>query len=601
MTSRRVITRLLAALAISAITTNASAQLLPLQPLLGTINTAACSLPLLATSTKVDAAVQRWARLGGTGQLRVIVSAQPGLLGTVEAVLAALNLPLLGELPGINAIVADVNSLALSTLTCSLAVSSVSVDAKVNVTATTATAYSVRSVLGVPGATPTAAGVGVAVIDSGIAPSADFGNRVSAFYDFTGSGVKAAAPSDQYGHGTHVAGLIAGSAALAGGADYRGVAPQAVLVGMKVLDATGSGRTSDVIRAVEYATAQKSRLGIQIINLSLGHPIFEPAARDPLVRAVELASRAGIVVVAAAGNLGYNAQLGASTYAGITSPGNAPSAITVGAVMTKDTLTRRDDEVAPYSSRGPTWYDGYGKPDVVAPGHGLVSVAAPGSTLVTQYPAARVGSSYLRLSGTSMATAVATGAVALVLEANRVAHPNAPPLTPNAVKALLQYSSTRLRDPKTGLEYDDLTQGAGSLNVAGALDVARAIDTSVPLGSYWWTLTVRPSTTIGTESYTWSNHIVWGSQTLWGSTIDTNQNAWALKTVWGNPSTTWGSHIVWGTNVVWTNPATWSQHIVWGSSYIGTSTNDNHIVWGSANDPNTTVWGNLADASNYSQ
>ena len=108
----------------------------------------------------------------------------------------------------------------------------------------------------------------------------------------------AASPTDDYGHGTHVAGLIAGSGDLSSGKRYRGVAPKARLIALKVLDQNGAGNTSDVISAIEFVTANKDQLGVDVINLSLGHPIYEPAATDPLVQAVEAAVRAGIVVVA---------------------------------------------------------------------------------------------------------------------------------------------------------------------------------------------------------------------------------------------------------------------------------------------------------------
>ena len=157
-----------------------------------------------------------------------------------------------------------------------------------------------------------------------------------------------------------------------------------------MLDSQGVGLTSRVIAAIEWAVANRVAYNIKVINLSLGHPIFEPAATDPLVQAVEAAVRAGIVVVASAGNIGINPATGLPGYAGITSPGNAPSAITVGAVRTQGTDPRGDDEVAPYSSRGATWYDGYAKPDLVAPGHRLVSDADTTSTLYTNLPALRV-------------------------------------------------------------------------------------------------------------------------------------------------------------------------------------------------------------------
>jgi serine protease AprX len=507
---------------------------------------------------------------------------------------------LLGDLPGINATVANVDIADLSALACAPSVSSVSIDAVVATTADGAQGprSAVRATLGLPQDTPAGAGIGVAVIDSGIASSADFGNRVTGFYDFT-NGAKATAPSDGYGHGTHVAGLIASAGNLSSGASYQGLGPQIRIVGMKVLDGSGAGRTSDVIRAVEYATAQRSRLGVQVINLSLGHPIYEAASRDPLVRAVEAASRKGLIVVAAAGNRGINVDTGEVGYAGITSPGNAPSAITVGAVMTQDTAARNDDTVAPYSSRGPSWYDGFAKPDIVAPGHGFVSNAAIDSTLYTRYPAARISANYLRLSGTSMAAAVTSGAVALILEANRNAHPDAPPLTPNAVKAILQYSSLRMRDAN-GTEYDDLTQGTGALNAAGAIDLARAIDTTRPVGSYWWTTSVAPSTTIADQALAWTQHIVWGTHIAWGTSIDTNADAWSLGTLWGG-DVTWDSHIVWGSVITWgSGTFTWASHIVWGTSLVGTSTDGDHIVWGTADEPTNTVWGNLADADSSS-
>jgi serine protease AprX len=343
--------RVLAFFTVLAIARCASAQLLSplLKPLTTTVSSLTCTLS--AGSPKLDDALQKWVAEGSQGKVRVIVSAAPGLLSTVKNLLPTLGGPLLGELPGINALVTEVDSRGLTGLICSGSVSSISIDAPVAVTGAAAAAgsYSLRTTLGLPRDTPSGAGIGIAVVDSGIAASSDFGNRITAFFDFT-NGATAASPSDGYGHGTHVAGLIAGSGSLSAAAAYQGVAPQVRLIGMKVLDGTGAGRTSDVVRAVEYATAHRSSLGIQVINLSLGHPIYEPAGRDPLVRAVENASRAGIIVVAAAGNHGMDSTTGESGYAGITSPGNAPSAITVGAVNTQETVTRSDDRVAPYSS-----------------------------------------------------------------------------------------------------------------------------------------------------------------------------------------------------------------------------------------------------------
>src|SRR5262249_29664696 len=223
----------------------------------------------------------------------------------------------------------------------------------------------------------TGKGVGVAFVDSGITPDKDFAPVT--FVDFTSPlGLH---PYDDYGHGTHVAGLIAGRSTV-----YPGVAPRARLVSLKVLDARGTATTSTVIDAIEFATTNRRALGIDVLNLSIGHPIVEPPDTDPLVQAVEAAVRAGIVVVVAAGNGGRNIRTGVPGYGGILSPGNAKSAITVGALDNRHTGARRDDTIPLYSSRGPTWYDAQPKPDVVAPGHDLASVAAPGSTLFVELP-----------------------------------------------------------------------------------------------------------------------------------------------------------------------------------------------------------------------
>ena len=253
--------------------------------------------------------------------------------------------------------------------------------------------------------------------------SSDFSGRVTAFYDFTTGGTVARYPYDDYGHGTHVAGTIGGSGALSSNKDYRGLAPNVKLVVLKVLDKNGAGYTSDVIRAVDFAVANRASLGIQIINLSLGHPIFEPAATDPLVQAVERAVRAGVIVVAAAGNYGKNPTTGLPGYAGITSPGNAPSAITVGAVRrwtpSRAATTASPTTVRP-ARRGTTPSS---SPTSSSPGHNIVAAAAKQGTLYKTYPQLKAADAdYMLLSGTSMATAVTSGSIALMLEANRAAN-----------------------------------------------------------------------------------------------------------------------------------------------------------------------------------
>ena len=195
-----------------------------------------------------------------------------------------------------------------------------------------------------------------------------------------------------------------------------------------------------MIRAIEFAIANKNVLKIHVINLSLGHPIFEAAATDPLVQAVEHASRAGIVVVVSAGNFGRNRTTGQIGYAGIASPGNAPSGISVGSVQTFDTVSRGDDRIAPYSSRGPSWYDGFAKPDISAPGDDLLSVASVGSTL-----RARSGGA-AEIAATTCACRAPAWRPALSAAWSRVILQNNQNLTPNALKMVLQYSSIPVKN-----------------------------------------------------------------------------------------------------------------------------------------------------------
>jgi hypothetical protein len=194
-----------------------------------------------------------------------------------------------------------------------------------------------------------------------------------------------------------------------------------------------------------------------------------------------------------------------------------------------------------------------------------------------------------------MATAVTTGSIALLVEANRSAnyYPARPSLTPNAVKAILQYTALGIHDD-TGVEYDALRKGAGSLNTKGAIDLGRVIDTEAPVGSSWLTRTPYHWTTIGTETLVWNQSIMWGSSIMWGDTVDVNQTAWGSSIMWGS-TTSWGSSIMWGSNVVWTNPQSWANSIMWGSNTIGQS-NGTSIMWGDTTGINSqnAAWKNLS-------
>src|SRR5262245_38345053 len=299
-------------------------------------------------SATFDAAVQDWHDHGkGPDKQRVIVRMVPGTRGAAIRGLKANGLNVKTEHPLIDGATLEIPRKALDALAHNPNILSISSDAPTGAHVTVApSGATLRAALGVTSNTttsttsgPKGSGVGVAVIDSGISPSSVFGNRIVAFYDFTGGAAVAAAPNDQYGHGTHVAGLIGGSGVPSAGV-YPGVATNVKLIGLKVLDGNGQGYTSGVISAIEFAVANRVLFGIDVINLSLGHPILESSATDPLVQAVEAASRAGVVVVASAGNFGVDPVTGEAGYAGVTSPGDAPSAITVGSVDIMGTTAR---------------------------------------------------------------------------------------------------------------------------------------------------------------------------------------------------------------------------------------------------------------------
>ena len=430
--------------------------------------------------------------------------------------------------------------------------------------------------------------IGVAVIDSGIETGPDFGNRISAFYDFTNGDIRATAPMDAYGHGTHVAGLVASR--------FVGVAPQVHLIGLRVLDAQGQGSADSVMRAIEFAIVNKDSLNIQILNLSLGHPIYEAAASDPMVQEVERAVRAGLVVVLSAGNFGLNPATGLPGYGGIASPGNAPSAYSIGAVRTFNTATRDDDRIAAFSSRGPTRYDGFVKPDFSAPGQNILSVAAKGSTLRLAQEARGNSGNYMRLNGTSMAAGIASGVAALALQAN-------PDLTPNALKAVLEYSAIDVK-ADGGQSADFVTQGVGAIS-GGAVALAQSIDARARIGTPRLLAALAGATTISGETMPWVERIMWGTSLATGvNLMSVQQQAW-------NPGVTWGSslddNIVWGNslfddNIVWGN-ALFGDNIVWGNSLSGdnivwgNSLGGDNIVWGNSLSGDNIVWGNSADLS----
>jgi serine protease AprX len=274
-------------------------------------------------------------------------------------------------------------------------------------------------------------GVTVASIDTGVTPTPNLAGRVLARVDLTPDrdGI------DRFGHGTHMAGVIAGDGTTSAGV-FEGAAPEAELVSVKVAGWDGATDVSTVIAALQWVVSNRARYNIRVVNLSWGTDTSRGYGVDPLDRAVERAWQAGLVVVVSAGNFG-------PTPGTISKPADDPFVITVGAADTNGTPRGLDDTVAPFSSRGPT-ADGVAKPDVLAPGVSIVSDRAPGSTVDTFRPLARLGQDLFKGSGTSQAAAVVAGVAARLLEVD-------PTLTNDEVKGVLKATADpRLAGPDGG-------------------------------------------------------------------------------------------------------------------------------------------------------
>jgi serine protease AprX len=302
--------------------------------------------------------------------------------------------------------------------------------------------------------TATGAGVGVAVIDTGVDGGlVDFQNAEgeSRVIASVVTNPDATTPNDSLGHGTHVAGIIAGDSTRRPAGDplagkYVGIAPDANLIAIKAADEEGEGTVLDAIYGLQFVVDHRTAYNIRVVNLSVRSTVAESYLTDPLDAAVEAAYFAGIVVVAASGNNGSAAD--ATHYA----PANDPFAITVGAADDQGTAARGDDTIASWSSVGYT-QDGLMKPDVAAPGAQIVSTLAPTSAFATLCPECIVDGGYMRIGGTSMAAPVVAGVAALIAEVH-------PTWTPDQIKSTLIETS---RDVPGG--------GINEVNAAAALAV----------------------------------------------------------------------------------------------------------------------------------
>jgi serine protease AprX len=421
-------------------------------------------------------------------------------------------------------------------------------------------------------------GVGVAVIDSGVASNVDLmaSGGIASRVVYSESFVAGQTAADAYGHGTHVAGIVGSSGKSSSGAGFtrtfKGVAPNANLINLRVLDQNGGGREADVIAAIQRAIDLKSAYNIRVINLSLGRPVFESYTLDPLCQAVEAAWRAGIVVVVAAGNYGRDTSPHTKGYGTIASPGNDPYVITVGAMNAKGTTWTTDDTIASYSSRGPTLVDHIVKPDLVAPGNRVISLLAPGCTLAASYPKLLVANAlyetlgaggksgdYFELSGTSMAAPVVSGAAALLIQKQ-------PSLTPDQVKARLMKTATKaLNLYSVGTDSislqtfnnqaDIFTVGAGYLNIAAAL-TNNDLVTMPALSPTAIRNALTKKVSIHRNFLTsWSIVPTWSDVAVWGNIVFSVAGITAL-----DDSVLWGDTAIWGQDesVLWGDTASLS-------------------------------------------
>ena len=355
-------------------------------------------------------------------------------------------------------------------------------------------------------------GIAVAEIDSGVAKVKDFqldpttGKPDSRVIERLSFNFKALADGDLYGHGTHVAGIIGGNG-YESGYLYQGIAPGVNLISLRVNDDTGMAYESDIVAALQWVYDHKQAYNIRVVNLSMNSPVPSSYHTSPLSAAAEILWFNGVVVVVSAGNSSSDPAYNPINAA----PAHDPFLITVGAVDEKGTANREDDSVSNFSAAGTT-IDGYSKPDIYAPGKDIISLIPKKSRWASEYPERMVGEDYFRLSGTSMAAPMVTGAVVLLLQ-------NEPGLTPDQVKYRL-------------------------INTAGALGSARYLDVYAAI-----TGTTMESANTG----------VVASQLLWtgGDPITWNSVAWN--------SVAWNS-VAWN-SIAW-NSVAWNS-IAWNSVYWG--------------------------------
>ncbi len=404
----------------------------------------------------------------GPSKVRVVVEAQTDAVAAVAARVAAHG-RVVSVQSSLGTLVADVPASALDDVRRTAGVAQVTEDAPLQLQSgvgPTGLAGDMTNVARLTGATTfwsngfSGQGVDVALLDSGVLPIEGLttANKLVIGPDLSFESQSPALRSlDTFGHGTHMAGIIAGRDSGTSPSTYAndttrfvGMAPGARIVSLKLADAQGNTDVSQVIAGIDWvvAHAKDPGLNIRVLNLSFGTDSTQDYRLDPLAHAAEVAWNRGIVVVASAGN-------GDGTGTGLSNPAYDPALLAVGAVNTQGTADRSDDVVPAFSKKGST-LEGKRGPDLVAPGSSIVSLRGPGTFVDLAFGATgNVGTRFFKGSGTSQSAAVVSGAAALLLSQR-------PWLSPDQVRDVLRRSAKGV----PGADAD--TQGAGSLDLAGA-------------------------------------------------------------------------------------------------------------------------------------
>ncbi|MDX6198675.1 MAG: serine protease AprX [Actinomycetota bacterium] len=514
----------------------------------GLLGTALSAVPSSA-STAQPGVLDAGLSVTGTAAQRVVVSGAHGAMAAVRAAVTRVGGTVRAPLPIIDGVSATVPADRLAELTGTPGVKAVTADRAGKLYAaswddtTSSSSYVWTSQAGNAfQAGNRGAGVSVAVLDTGVAAVNDLAGRVMAGPDLSGENANTV---DSYGHGTVMAGIIAGSGVDAGSSPRTGIAPAAKIISVKVAGASGATDVSTVLAGLSWVNAFKADYNIKVLNLSWGVPSTQSPSVDPLNYAVEQLWAGGVTVVVAAGNTGGQ----------ILKPADDPLVITAGAFDDRGDINTDNDVVPNWSSVGPT-AQGAAKPDLVAPGRTVVATRSPGSTVERDNPKALIAPSYIKGSGTSEAAAVTSGAAALLIAKN-------PAMTPDQVKAAL--TSTALPIPSLSRN----SQGAGRLQIMAAMakdvsGVASAVPTATGTGTLQASRGSAPSVTVkcngvdkvlNDETTSWCS--AWSSS-AWTSSAWTS-SAWT-SSAW--TSSAWTSS-AW-TSSAWTSSA-WTSS-AWTSS-----------------------------------